>query len=142
MNGATLAAYVDSWREAHAVSQNELMERAKLSGTFLTGLRRGADVQLSSLEKLAEAMGMDLIQLLAAARGEEIGVAAGATSSVDVIAAVDADPNLLPEAKKHLVNQYGLLLRIQGDAARAASDHQPTARRRGSHGKQESGTSG
>lgn len=38
--------------------------------------------------------------------------------SADVIAAVMADPNLLPEAKQHLVNQYGLLLRVQQQGVR------------------------
>lgn len=33
---------------------------------------------------------------------------------LDVIAAVKADANLLPEAKEHLTRQYGLLLRING----------------------------
>jgi DNA-binding XRE family transcriptional regulator len=30
----------------------------------------------------------------------------------DVLAAIDADPDLLPEAKEHLRNQYGLLRRL------------------------------
>lgn len=42
----------------------------------------------------------------------------------DVILAILADDRLLPEAKQHLVNQYGLLLRVQ--AASTASDQPPT----------------
>ena len=36
---------------------------------------------------------------------------------VDVLDAIKADPDLLPEAKAHLINQYGLLLRVQAAAA-------------------------
>ena len=39
-----------------------------------------------------------------------------------VIHAVLADPLLLPEAKQHLINQYGLLLRIQGSPAQQQAE--------------------
>lgn len=45
-----------------------------------------------------------------------------------VLAAIEADPNLLPEAKAHLLNQYGLLLRVA--AAAEQTQHLPHVARR------------
>lgn len=43
------------------------------------------------------------------------------TATLGVLAAIDADPSLLPEAKVHLRNQYGLLLRINQEARAAVA---------------------
>jgi hypothetical protein len=48
--------------------------------------------------------------------------------SSDVLAAIEDDPALLPEAKAHLINQYELLLRIQAAASPALLEEQEARR--------------
>lgn len=43
--------------------------------------------------------------------------------SPELLAAIEADDRLLPEAKLHLVNQIGLLLRLQGTRDEVAEQH-------------------
>ena len=131
MDSITLAEYVERWRSVRGISQNALMAKAGLAGTFMTDLGRGADAKLSSLDKLATAMDMTLPELLT-----EAGLAHGVADVErhDVIRAVQADPDLLPEAKQHLVNQYGLLLRVQQQQAAEPTDGpglRAVARKRG-----------
>lgn len=52
----------------------------------------------------------------------EPGATTPAPEEDAVVRAILADPNLLPEAKQHLVNQYGLLLRIQGSPAQQKAE--------------------
>ena len=47
--------------------------------------------------------------------------ASGSNSVKAVLDAIDDDPMLLPEAKEHLKNQYGLLLRLNAASAAAAA---------------------
>lgn len=108
MDSQVLAAYVDQWLAGNAMSQNDLMHKAGLAGTFLTGLRRGADPKLGSLEKLATAMDKTLPQLLT-----DAGLGGGQPADrVDMIELIRTDPDLLPEARQHFAAQYGLLRRL------------------------------
>lgn len=130
MDSIKLAEYIDQWRVDNGLSQNELMYRAGLAGTFMTNLRRGADVQIGSLVKLAEAMGMSLAELLMNA-----GQAGELPERPDIIELIRTDPKLLPEAKQHLMNQYGLLLRVSAVEEDRATPSGPglrsVARKRG-----------
>lgn len=72
-----------------------------------------------TLEKLARAFGIPLPRLEAAhladrglAKIPKEGVPADPQQRV--IEAIQDDPSLLPEAKAHFLNQYQLLLRLQG----------------------------
>lgn len=90
------------------------------------------------LESLAEGLVLPYDRVLQAAK-DTVGWTAGQSAPLhavpdsepdvpDLIAAVRAHPGLLPEAKEHLINQIGLLLRVQAaagpDAVRAAYDEQ------------------
>jgi len=133
MDSIELAQYIDDWRKDNDLSQNELMHRAGLAGTFMTNLRRGADVQIGSLAKLATAMGMSLTELL-----NNAGLGGEQSARPDIVELIRTDPNLLPEAKRHLVNQYGLLLRVsaldEDEAKPTGPGLKSVARKRGTKG--------
>jgi hypothetical protein len=97
---------------------------------------------LRRLSKVLEVPVLELFVQAGHLTREEAGVreiAAEVDLADDVPSAIDADPDLLPEAKEHLRNQYGLLLRVMSDQPdRQASSEGPglrsVARRRGSGG--------
>lgn len=118
MDSQVLAAYIDQWLKDSGMSQNDLMHKAGLAGTFLTGLRRGADPKLGSLEKLAAAMGKTLPQLL-------IDAGLGGvqpTERPDMLELIRTDPDLLPEARHHFASQYGLLRRLSPNGGSGDKD--------------------
>lgn len=81
-------------------------------GDFLDGNRWPQD---RTMTKIEQALGKPVGWITDLREGR--GGRPELTAEDAVIAAILADPNLLPEAKTHLVNQYGLLLRIQGTPA-------------------------
>jgi transcriptional regulator with XRE-family HTH domain len=61
----TLAANIRSLRESAGISQEQLGRRAGLHRTYVGGVERGErNVTLSTLEKLAGALGCSVIDLL------------------------------------------------------------------------------
>jgi hypothetical protein len=62
---------------------------------------------VASVDWTGSVHGSSTVTALASKRG------AGADDDNDVIRAIKADPNLLPEAKEHFLNQYALLLLVQ-----------------------------
>jgi transcriptional regulator with XRE-family HTH domain len=117
MDSQVLAAYVDQWLVGNSLSQNDLMHKAGLAGTFLTGLRRGADPKLGSLEKLAAAMNKTLPQLLI-----DAGLGGPPAERVDMLELIRTDPDLLPEARRHFADQYGLLRRLNQNGGSGDTD--------------------
>lgn len=120
-----IAAFIDAWRDERNMSGNAFTQRAGVASNFLTQLRRGADVQLNTLARAAEAMDMTLLELLAAAGvGGSLEPSASderGSGRPDILALIATDPDLLPEARQHFANQYELLRRLNpanGDAAR------------------------
>ncbi|MFM1964904.1 MAG: hypothetical protein RL134_629 [Actinomycetota bacterium] len=112
-----IAAFIDSWREQRHLSGNAFTQQAGVASNFLTQLRRGADVQLNTLARAAEAMDMTLLELLSAAGvGGTAPVMAGGEERPDILALIASDPDLLPEAKQHFANQYRLLVRLNPDS--------------------------
>lgn len=104
-----LANYIEQWRQAQrGLSRSALLKKAGLGGTWLTQLERGADVQIGSVARIAEAMGMTLGELIDnAGLGRE-----DEDARPDIVELIRTDPGLLPEARRHLISQYGLLLRV------------------------------
>lgn len=108
------------------LSERAIAEKAGVShGTvsnYLRGVERTHPIPDDMLDRLAKGFGIPAPRLRRA-HLEDRGLsdAAGAEPTKwqadDVRAAILADPNLLPEAKEHLINQYGLLLRVQALAA-------------------------
>lgn len=94
-------------------------------GDFLDGTRWP---QSKNRNKIERALGWDDGLIADLADGL---VKAGPTSAPpvepapDIFAAIDADPNLIPEAKEHLRNQVRLLLRVQAADAPAAQGPHP-----------------
>jgi transcriptional regulator with XRE-family HTH domain len=105
-----LAAYIEEWRSQQSnLSRSALLKLAGLSGTWLTQLERGADVQIGSVAKMAQAMGMTLGELI-----DNAGLGRGQAGSdrPDILELIRTDPALLPEATRHFANQYRLLVRL------------------------------
>lgn len=50
----------------------------------------------------------------------------GPTAEIDTLAAIQRDARLIPEARKHLLNQYKLLLRIQNGSDEESEKDQDT----------------
>lgn len=62
---ARLAHNLRHWRVARGLSQEELSARAELSQTFLSQIENGSrNVSLDKIEKLAEALDIDVAELL------------------------------------------------------------------------------
>ncbi len=116
MNDSTrLAAYIELWRsDQRDLSRSALLKRAGLSGTWLTQLERGADVQIGSVAKMAQAMDMTLGELVDNAG---LGRDRADSDRPDILELIRTDPDLLPEAKVHFANQYKLLVRLNPKSA-------------------------
>lgn len=121
-----LAQFIKERRQELGLDQGGLKSRGGPSIVTVGKLERAdtPDPQPSTLDRLDVSLGWE--------RGSSAAVLAGRIdrpnvqqSSPDVhwlrpvpdenptIAAIEADPHLLPEAKAHFLNQYELLLRVQ-----------------------------
>jgi transcriptional regulator with XRE-family HTH domain len=106
------------------LSVRDIAEKAGVSHGTVSNYINGADrkhpIPEDMLDKLAKGFGIPAPRLRAAHYADRGLIPAESAEPTkageDVISAVLADPDLLPEAKEHLVNQYGLLLRIQAAA--------------------------
>ena len=111
-----IAAFIDDWREQRHLSGNAFTQQAGVASNFLTQLRRGADVQLNTIARAAEAMNMTLLELLSAAGVGGAAPLGSGEDRPDILALIASDPDLLPEAKQHFANQYRLLVRLNPDS--------------------------
>lgn len=99
---------------------NKDLERASgIDNTVISRWRgEGTTPSVKHLRQLAAPLRTPLLQLmvkaghLTPAEAQLREVAAPSSDQVAVDAAVEADPDLLPEAKEHLVKQYRLLRRL------------------------------
>lgn len=114
-------------------------------------LRDGVRPSIENLRRIQPALRVPLNDLLVAAGHVEEAEAPETPQltllqrhMATVLEAIDADPDLLPEAKTHLKNQYGLLLRIQAHRDPAHENGlpelQPAARRPGERPSESSGS--
>lgn len=86
-------------------------KRAKIDPGTLGGFLEGTHwPQARSRTKIEQALDWEPGRIMDLAEGvEDLG-------SGSVIEAIQRDPNLLPEAREHLMKQYGLLLRLGAPA--------------------------
>lgn len=114
-----------------------LAKALDVSTSTVTRWIDGATPDIRRLKQLSRVESIPMLQLLAAAgalEDTEDATAGGSLAhstpvqpgvDVDVITAIGRDPDLMDEAKTHLLNQYSLLLRIPPEpsvpAARKAS---------------------
>lgn len=114
-----LAAAVKARRDYLRLTQTDVASRGGPSLPTIQSIEAARTDRYKSrtLHDLEDALGWTRGSVDLVLEGKEPGllVTQGDEAS-SVIAAVLADPHLLPEAKQHLVNQYGLLLRVQGSA--------------------------
>lgn len=110
---------------ASEMSVRDLAEKAGLShgsiANYLAG-RIPAIMSDTTLEKLSRGFGIPFPRIKRAYLADRgLALAAPEEPTIDpqerVIEAIKADPNLLPEAREHFLNQYKLLLRIQAPPA-------------------------
>lgn len=113
LSGAMQAAGIDSGAE--------LARRAGINESQVSRWLRGiGQPDLTNLRRIAPVLGRPVLELAVAAghlSPEEAKlkeVRPPEPQPVDVLEAIRRDPDLLPEAREHLLNQYGLLLRIGG----------------------------
>lgn len=99
-----------------------LAEDADVSLSVISrALNEGRTPDVDSLRNIGHVLGYSLGEMLiraGKATADELPVRAKSNTPEGgrrpgVIEAIDNDDQLLPEAKKHLVNQYGLLIRLQ-----------------------------
>ena len=103
-------------REERGMSQTTLAGLIGTSSANLSNYERGhTTVPDDRAEKIAEVLGVDVIEVR---RNLGLWVPAGTepTSSaprpIDTLSAIQQDRDLLPEARRHLLNQYKLLRRL------------------------------
>lgn len=112
-------------RERAGLTQPQLGALVGVSGRTVGNWERGEASPRNSLARLMDVLpGLKDMPLPAEAVAE-IRPAPELPHNA-VLDAIDADPYLLPEAKEHLLNQYGLLRRIAGTPDGQA--HRPVAR--------------
>ena len=111
--------YVEQLLRAKDWTQADLAEHANLDPSLISNWKnKGAQPRIEALRSVSRAAGVPMLKLLVAAghiTPEEAAlddVDVLAPAPVDVVAAIKNDDNLLPEAKRHLTSQYGLLLRV------------------------------
>ena len=64
MSEHTIAETLKAWREIRALSQRDLAERSGVFYTIIARLERGKiDPRLSTLERLAEGLGLNVVDL-------------------------------------------------------------------------------
>lgn len=110
--------FVEQYMASERISQAEISRRMGVDSSVLTGWKNGRQPSTDNLRLMAAATGIPMLRLLVES-GHLTEEEAGGTApplpervDVDVVHAIEADPDLLPEAKRHLTSQYGLLLRI------------------------------
>ena len=135
----------------NAWTQAELARRARVDSSVLTGWKNGRQPSTDNLRLFSDATGLPMLRLLVESGHLTLAEAGGALppmperAPVDVIEAIKADPELLPEAKRHLTSQYGLLLRIAQPSAAAGTQDKPELRavaRRGTPRRKANGDAG
>lgn len=121
--------YVEQLLRAKDWTQAELAEHANLDPSLISNWKnKGAQPRIEALRSVSTAAGIPMLKLLVAAghiTAEEAAlddVDVLAPAPVDVVAAIKNDDNLLPEAKRHLTSQYGLLLRVSPKPESAPAD--------------------
>lgn len=115
-----LGRLIDAVANAHRYSDEDVARRARsrghqLSKSNISRIRNEPvrSINAAQMHALADGLGIPVGTVLQAAL-TSMGLPAGEAPSrfEDV---VKADPNLIPEARDHLLAQYALLLRIAGD---------------------------
>ncbi|MDD2859010.1 MAG: helix-turn-helix domain-containing protein [Candidatus Nanopelagicales bacterium] len=125
-------AFIDAERQARGWTLAEFARRTKINQSNLT--RWDLDSQQPSIENLrriAAATGISMLTLLVESghitQDESEGKAPEPpeVEPLDVVEAIKADGDLLPEAKQHLIEQYRLLLRVD---SQPSAQHSPGLR--------------
>lgn len=147
------ADYVQRLMDAKGWSKSDLARAAGVDPSLVSNwTNRGFQPSVESLRKLSRVADVPMLHLMVAAGHLEPEEAAmedvDITPRADVASVVEAieqDPDLLPEAKRHLTSQYGLLLRITGKPASEPAGRPPlkaVARRGTPRAKRGPGESG
>jgi hypothetical protein len=115
-----LARLIDAVAEAHRYSDEDIAKRARarghhLSKSNISRIRNEPvkSVNAAQMNALADGLGLPVSTVLQAALTSMGLPTGGARNRFEDV--VKADPNLLPEARAHLLVQYALLLRIATD---------------------------
>lgn len=112
--------YVERLLASRDWRPSDLAEHAGIAQSVISRWKTdGAQPRVEALRDISTATGVPMLHLLVAAGHitpeeaalEDVDIAPHA-DALDVVAAIKADDRLLPEAKRHLTSQYGLLLRI------------------------------
>lgn len=130
-----------------------MAERTGIDASVISRWKNdGAQPRIDALRAISHAANVPMLHLMVAAGHLEPEEAAmedvDITPRADVASVVEAieqDPDLLPEAKRHLTSQYGLLLRITGKPASEPAGRPPlkaVARRGTPRAKRGPGESG
>lgn len=119
----TFWEWVEPRMKSRGWDQERLAEVAGVTPSLVSRMKKGAEPDLDNLQRIAQALGSSLLDMLSTC-----GYGNNETAASDVIAAVQADPGLIPKAKAHLINQYGLLLMIEETGKTAESSGGPGLR--------------
>lgn len=120
-NTRRLRTLIQSARDQHGWTYEEISNRTdrKLSKSLIhklaTETHREGLLPVEQLRALAQGLGMSFTEVRDAAL-TDLGLMDD-EPNVDVLAAIRRDQRLLPEAREHLLKQYGLLLRLGSPAA-------------------------
>lgn len=107
-------AWLRDARETVGLTGDQLGEMIGTSGANISNYERGiSEMPDHRTARLAAALRMSEADVR---RGLGKYVPGDDDGDVDIIAAIKRDPRLIPEARRHLANQYKLLLRLNAVA--------------------------
>lgn len=122
-NTKRVRALIQSAKDEHSLTYAEISRRAdhkigkSLVHKLATELHRDDLLPSDQLRALAQGLGVSFHEVRDAALADLGFLDEDEVDAVDVPAAIRKDTGLLPEARAHLLSQYGLLKRLTAPAA-------------------------
>ena len=106
--GKSFGEFMRALRESRGLTLRQVEERGKISNAYLSQIERGerGSPNLKTLQKLAEAYGVSVTELVAAADQETTGAPVSAESSEPDVAFVSRGYEGLSKENRHLLTEF------------------------------------